>query len=200
MKEACRILVVLYFFMSVAVFNTAHAHSGKETHTQIQISDDLIFAIVDLPWTVNEAARSYYHLRDGEQITDQETQQYIQSYVQKHFEIHKEGAALKTRSAQWLPQDHAHSLVIQLQFDYDEAGSYEVINDLLFNLNGHRQKNYCAIQMNDEQFNWVATADHPSFEIRNGAIQIDETATKEPSRIWIGGVLVLLVVATRWVL
>lgn len=126
------------------VVSTVVAHSPKATHTLIANNNFHTVVQVDLPWTANEAARKYYKISEGAQISDEETKAYTQRYIKDNLSLYSDGKQIVPVSLSIVPQSHGHSITYELLYRQIDLAQLQVRNELMLN-NNEKQKNYIRI-------------------------------------------------------
>lgn len=126
------------------VVSTVVAHSPKATHTLIANNNFHTVVQVDLPWTANEAARKYYKIPEGAQISDEETKAYTQRYIKDNLSLYSDGKQIVPVSLSIVPQSHGHSITYELLYRQIDLAQLQVRNELMLN-NNEKQKNYIRI-------------------------------------------------------
>lgn len=142
----------LALLVTMTVITTVMGHSGKETHVFISNSESHTIVKVDVPWTINEAARQYFLIEEGDQISDQETNAYIQRYLEYHFALFEDKLALQPFKVVKVPQDHSHSLVFEMYYRKCNLTRLRIYNQLLIPFNENRQKNYIKVDLGGDQY------------------------------------------------
>ena len=146
-----------------AAITPAAAHSPSETHTMLILSPQEIVAVVDLPWTVNDAAREYFNIKPGDRISDQETDAYLKQYIIAHFSVRTDDEKLAVRSIQAIPQDHGHSLVYRIRFTPTNQRIKSIHNTLMIGKYGNRQKNYIDVRTEEYDIKGLTTKAYSGF-------------------------------------
>lgn len=123
-------------------------HNPMETHSLILINDRDLVVDVELPWTVNEAARLYYQIQKGDLISDAETALYLKAYVLSHFHIIQNEQDLIPLKMEEIPLEHGHSIKYRIDYPINKAGNIIIENLNLLELFGDDQKNYVTVLEN----------------------------------------------------
>ncbi len=151
------------------VVSTVLAHSPKETHTLIANNNFHTVVQVDLPWTANEAARKYYKIPEGAQISDEETKAYTQRYIKDNLSLYSDGKQIVPVSLSIVPQSHGHSITYELLYRQIDLAQLQVRNELMLN-NSEKQKNYIRIVYGEnEVLSGITDRQNTWFRISNSA-------------------------------
>jgi len=143
MKTGLFILVTAW---EVLIVTTVLGHNPAETHTLIRLDEDRLTVDIELPWTINEAARLYYQIQEGNLVSDEATQNYLRSYVLDHLHFFQAERPVLPVKMEEIPLDHGHSIKYELIYPIETGVSIEVVNNCMLELFTDLQKNYVVVE------------------------------------------------------
>ena len=169
---------LLVLILMVGYLGLVAGHNPMETHTLIFRNADELTVEVELPWTVNEAARLYFQIQEGDLVSDSETAKYLKQYVLSHFYVIQNEMDLTPENMDEIPLDHGHSIKYRINYKINKASALVVENLCLMELFGEDQKNYLAVLEMDQ-----VIAEEVLSE-KNCVLQIS-AAEMQPLSLWL---------------
>ena len=111
--------------------NDTFAHAAMETHSLIYQKENATIIEIDVPWTINEAARNYFTISEGSQTSIEECIAYIIDYIGEVYHVYSGAYNQRFESIELIPQDHGHSYLFRLTYDQLNLETIRIDNQLL---------------------------------------------------------------------